>query len=404
MSKSAVETRAAGSAVERIQVIPLTVLCLVVLMIYGSTYLLISLLPVHLRALGISERNLGTIMGLFSLAALLVRPAAGLLADRVGRRPSSFVGASVIGLSCIGYALAGASTIFLARILNGLGWGAVTAATATVAADLAPPSRRGFVLGIYGTVTGIALAVGPAAGNWLSGRLGLTETFWIAAVFGFGAALGILFLHAQPPPKVSRGRFGLHHLITRPALGPAAIMLCFTLMYGTVLTFVPLYTKDRGMGGSGTFFAVFAAVLIVMRITGGRLSDRWGRFAVIGPGFVCAGVAMALLAQAHHQAPLLAAAVVFAVAFAFIQPATQAWAVDRSPAHLRGTTLSTVVAAQDLGISLGSAIAGIIADALGYTALFGLLTLVSAAGLLTAWLVLRASRARLQPARREGTA
>ncbi|HET7038108.1 MAG TPA: MFS transporter [Thermomicrobiaceae bacterium] len=378
-------------SVERIQLLPLAALCLVVLLIYGSTYLLLAVLPIHIRALVGSESTVGTIMSLFSLAALLVRPFAGLLADRVGRRPSIFAGALLIGVSCIGYALAGAHTIFLARILNGLGWGAVTAATATVAADLAPPSRRGFVLGIYGTVTGLALAVGPAAGTWLAGRLSLTTTFWIAAACGFAAAAGILLLHAPSPPRAPSSRFGLHHLFTRQALGPAAIMLCFTLMYGTVLTFVPLYAIDRHLGSSGAFFSVFALVLIVMRVTGGRLSDRWGRFAVIAPGFIFAGVAMVVLAGAQQRALLLLAAVLFAVAFALVQPAAQAWAVDRSPAELRGTTLSTVVAAQDLGISLGTVAAGFIADAFGYGGLFLVLTVVALAGLATAWLVFRAA-------------
>ena len=151
---------AARSPLAGVAALPMTILLIVVLLIYGSTYLLISLLPVHIRNLGHGEATVGTIMSLFSIAALVTRPFAGVLADRAGRRHSIFIGSVLIGLSCIGYSIAGSSTIFLARLLNGVGWGAVTAATATVAADLAPPNRRGTILGIYGTVTGLALAVG----------------------------------------------------------------------------------------------------------------------------------------------------------------------------------------------------------------------------------------------------
>jgi MFS family permease len=291
----------------------------------------------------------------------------------------------MIGLSCLGYSIAGSNTIFLARLLNGIGWGAVTAATATVAADLAPSNRRGTILGIYGTVTGLALAVSPSAGIWLSKQVSLNTSFVLAAVFGFGAAIAILFLHAPTPARpANRGNLGIGQMFSAAAIAPASIMLCFTLIYGTVLTFIPLVTIDRGLGDSGPFFAVFAVALIFLRISGGGLSDRLGRFAVIGPGFVSCAVAMVVLAYARNQPLLLTGAILFAIAFAFIQPATQAWAVDRSPDHARATTLSTVVAAQDFGISFGAIGAGFIAEAFGYTTLFLVATIVAACGLAVA--------------------
>lgn len=371
-----------------VSAVPMIILLFVVLLIYGSTYLLISLLPVHIRNLGHSEASVGTIMSLFSIAALVTRPFAGVLADRASRRHSIFLGGIFIGLSCIGYSVAGTNTIFLARLLNGIGWGAITAATATVAADLAPPNRRGTILGIYGTVTGLALAVGPSAGIWLSKHVSLDTSFIVAAVFGFGAAIAILFLDAPSPARqANRGRTSVLQMFSRTAIAPASIMLCFTLIYGTVLTFIPLVTIDRGLGDSGPFFAVFAVALIFLRISGGGLSDRLGRFAVIGPGFVSCAVAMIVLAYAKSQPLLLTGAILFAIAFAFIQPATQAWAVDRSPVHLRATTLSTVVAAQDFGISFGAIAAGFVAEAFGYVVLFLVATAVALCGLTVAVIV-----------------
>jgi len=210
-------------------------------------------------------------------------------------------------------------------------------------------------------------------------------SFLRASGCGFGAAVAILFLCSPAPAtKTNRTQVSLIKMFSSTAVAPASIMLCFTLIYGTVLTFIPLVTKDRGLGDSGPFFAVFAVALIFLRISGGGLSDRLGRFAVIGPGFVSCAIAMVVLAYANSQAILLAGAILFAVAFAFIQPATQAWAVDRSPIHARATTLSTVVAAQDLGISFGAIGAGFIADAFGYTDLFLVATVVAACGLAVA--------------------
>lgn len=392
--------KAIRSPLVGVPALPMTMLLIVVLLVYGSTYLLISLLPVHIRNLGHSEASVGTIMSLFSIGALITRPFAGVLADRASRAHSIFLGGLFIGLSCIGYAIAGKNTIFLARLLNGIGWGAVTAATATVAADLAPSNRRGMILGIYGTVTGLALAVGPSAGIWLSHHVNIDASFLLAAVFGFGSAIAILFLRSpKPATQVSHGTISVLQMFSRTAVAPASIMLCFTLIYGTVLTFIPLVTIDRGLGNSGPFFAVFAVALIFLRISGGSLSDRLGRFSVIGPGFVSCAVAMVVLAYAHNQGILLTGAVLFAIAFAFIQPATQAWAVDRSPVHARATTLSTVVAAQDFGISFGAIAAGFVAEGFGYTVLFLVATAVALCGLAVAITVFLKARPQNPPAR-----
>lgn len=378
-------TKARRAELAGVAAVPMAVLLLVVLCVYASTYLLISLLPVHIRNMGHSEASVGTIMSLFSIAALLTRPFAGVLADRAGRAYSIFIGGLFIGVSCIGYSMSGPNTIWIARFINGIGWGAVTAATATVAADLAPPNRRGTVLGVYGTVTGLALAVGPSVGIWLSHQVSLNVSFIVASVCGFGAAVAILFLHAPAPPRLAtRQRIGMAQLFTKSAVGPALIMLCFSLIYGTVLTFIPLMTIDRGLGDSGPFFAIFAVGLIFLRISGGGLSDRLGRFAVIGPGFVSCAIAMFVLAYTHSQLPLFSGAILFAIAFAFVQPASQAWAIDHSPDHARATTLSTVVAAQDFGISFGAIGAGFIADGLGYTSLFIVATGVAVCGLVVA--------------------
>lgn len=393
------ETRASRSPLAGVAALPMTVLLIVVLLVYASTYLLISLLPVYIRGQGHSEATVGTIMSLFSIAALVTRPFAGVLADRAGRVYSIFLGGMFIGLGCIGYAIAGPNTIFLARLVNGIGWGAVTAATATVAADLAPPNRRGMVLGVYGTVSGLALAVSPSVGIWLSNHVSLHVSFIVASVCGFGVAGAIPFLKApKPPRRERRNRIEVSDLFTRSAIGPASIMLCFSSIYGTILTFIPLVTKDRGLGDSGPFFAVFAVGLIFLRISGGGLSDRLGRFAVIGPGFVSCAIAMVVLAYTHSQVPLYSAAILFAIAFAFIQPASQAWAVDQSPIHARATTLSTVVAAQDFGISFGAIGAGFIADGLGYTVLFMVAMVVALCGLAVAITVHRKTVALSEPA------
>lgn len=378
---------------------PLALLFGVVLLIYASTYLLLSVLPVHLRDLGSGETIIGWILGSFSVAALLVRPFAGVAADRIGRRPCIAVGGLLIGASCLGYTVPSPAVIFAARVGNGFGWGAVTAVAATVAVDLAPRDRRGTVLGLYGMTTAIALAVGPSIGQWLADWAGNSVAFVVASACGFGAAAGVLLLRAPAPPRVrTSGRLTLGSLVVPSALGPAGVLLCFMLIYGAVLFFIPLVTLDRGLGSAGPFFAAFAATLVLLRVLGGGVSDRMGRTRVIGTGLACSALATVLLAFMASRPALIVSAIVFGAAFGLIQPASQAWAVDRSPDHLRGSTLATVVAAQDLGISAGAILAGFTADYFGYAPLFLSGTALSFAGLVALAQVKRRGPLRAKPA------
>jgi len=54
------------------------------------------------------------------------------------------------------------TSLLLLRVLHGIGWGAATTAASTLIADIAPPSRRGEAMGIFGMASNVAMAIGPA--------------------------------------------------------------------------------------------------------------------------------------------------------------------------------------------------------------------------------------------------
>ena len=99
-----------------------------------------------------------------TLAATLL--GAGVLADRLGRRA---VFAAGLGAFTASSALCGAATsglvLDLARALQGVGGAAVFAASLALLAHEFRGAERGFALGIWGAVTGAALALGPVVGG-----------------------------------------------------------------------------------------------------------------------------------------------------------------------------------------------------------------------------------------------
>jgi MFS family permease len=336
---------------------------------YASVYLLVPILPLYLQQRGASTVVIGALLGSMSMAALIFRPFAGWLSDAFGRRPLIALG--LAGLLVFNAALpfvAGFALFGLLRIISGFGWGGLTANANTLAGELAPPGRRGEAIGYYTMAGSIAFAVGPAVGLYLIRIRGYEAAFWAAAGLTVLALVLSFFLQAQP--RAPLAPLNLGNLISWPAMAPAGLVVLHAMTYGGLITFLPLLARQRSLGDPGLFFTIYAAALIVLRGAAGRLSDRLGRPAVIAPGLFCGAASMLTLALAAARWQMLVAAVLFSLAMAAVQPPTLAWALDVGGGR-RGTAMATMVAAQDLGISLGGAVLGYVGTLAGYGALFG---------------------------------
>src|SRR6476620_10593224 len=108
----------------------------------------------------------GVVVGSYAVTGLLLRPIAGRLADHRGRRPTVLVGSILVALSGFLYlAPLGIPGLILARLLLGAGEGTVFTAGSAWIVDLAPPERRGRVIGLYGLAVWSGLSLGPPIGE-----------------------------------------------------------------------------------------------------------------------------------------------------------------------------------------------------------------------------------------------
>lgn len=69
----------------------------------------------------------------------------------------------------------------------------------------------------------------------------------------------------------------------RAVLVASLTLFAAATLYGTVITFLPVYAPERGIIHFGVFFTTYAAFTLISRIIAGKLSDRFGRRAVILP-------------------------------------------------------------------------------------------------------------------------
>ena len=127
-----------------------------------------SLLPTMPRyvedVLGGNGFEVGLVVGAFAVSAAIVRPWAGRIGDRYGRRVLLSGGALLVGVTTLAYTLVDAVPGLVGlRLVTGLGEAAVFVGAATATQDMAPSHRRGEAASYFSVALYSGLALGPGA-------------------------------------------------------------------------------------------------------------------------------------------------------------------------------------------------------------------------------------------------
>ncbi len=334
----------------------------------------------------------GIAVGAFALTALASRPLAGYVTDLRGRRPVVVVGALLAGAAGLLYLVpAGLPGLIGARLVLGAGEGMVFTAGATWVVDLAPPDRRGRVIGLYGLAVWSGLSLGPPIGDALL-RASSYEAVWVfSAVCPFLGALVALGIPDRHRPSSEPNRPLLALESVRPGIGISLASVGFAAM----ASFIVLHLEAEGSGHGTAVFTAFAATVVLTRLIGGDLPDRIGPLRCAAGAAALEAAALALIALAESLTLALAGAIGMGMAFALLYPSLSLVAINSVSESRRGSALGTFTAFFDIGIGLGAVLTGIAAALGGYPAAFWL---GSACAVGTGFVVTRAlGRARASP-------
>lgn len=329
-------------------------------------------LPLFIKELGGSDQAIGLVVGIFTFSSLIFRPYAGKILETKGRQFVYMLGLTlfVISLGAIAF-VTSIGLLLTMRIMQGAGFGFSTTATGTIATDLIPPKRRGEGMGYFGLSGNLALAMGPALGLTLVGKISFTSLFLVCALSALIALVLSTFVRykkvEQSPHQAATIKFDIFE---KSAIQPSLLLFFLTFTFGGIASFLPLYATQKGIAGIETYFLVYAIFLMLSRTFSGRIYDRKGHTYVFPPGVLLVFVAMLLLAWLPSTTVLLIAAAVYGLGFGSVQPALQAWAVDAAAVNRRGMANATFFSFFDLGIGIGAITFGWLAQEFGYATIY----------------------------------
>jgi MFS family permease len=370
-------------------------------MIYGPAYLRMAfsyffvvssfgaffLFPLFVIGHGGSKSDVGILMGVFGLSAVVSRPWVSGMIDRVGRKKSFTLGTIIMAVLPLAYLLFQGELkefylpLLVVRLAHGVGLAIIVTAALTYIGDLVPAARLNEGIGMFG-VTGLAgTAVGPVVAEMVINHFGFPAYFICASLLpliGLIAHLPLPDTYVRHPQTVSRSFLGL--MRERKTLAVVFVALLFGVGLSASTTFVTPYAKERELAFISLYYISYSSTAILTRFFGSRLADRVGEERIIPHSLLLVGAGYLVLLFAGNTWVLALSGLVTGCGHGLLFPSINALAIRNEPAEMRGKATGIFTGSIDAGSFAGSVVLGYIADLAGFQVLFIVSTLAFVGG------------------------
>jgi EmrB/QacA subfamily drug resistance transporter len=174
-----------GMSTRAITIWTFIVTSVAVFMVSLDNLVVTTALPVIKHDLGASLQGLEWTVNAYTLTFAVLLLTGAALGDRFGRKRMFLTGLAIFTLGSAAAALAPSiGWLIAARASQGVGGAIVTPLTLTILSAAVPPARRGLALGIWGGVSGLAVALGPVVGGAVVDGLSWQWIFWLNVPIG----------------------------------------------------------------------------------------------------------------------------------------------------------------------------------------------------------------------------
>ena len=336
----------------------------------------------------------------FGMAKSFTNLAAGVGAERLGRRPLLILGWAVALPVPLLIAVAASWTwIVAANALLGINQGLAWSMTVVMKIDLVGPRRRGLALGLNEAAGYGGVAVAAAISGWLAAELAPRDVL-VAGAAGIAlTALAVSVAFVRDTAGHVRAEQERHHdsdehaprlaeafpdaSYRRPSLRACSQAgLVNNLNDALAWGIIPLFLAANGASPSrvGLVAGLYPGVWGIGQILAGQWSDRVGRKPLIVAGMLLQAAALALLAASDGRVGLAAAAaVLLGAGTALVYPTLIAAISDAVSPVARAPTVGVYRFWRDMGYVAGGLLAGLAADALGYSGAIAIVAALTAA-------------------------
>ncbi len=344
-----------------------------------SSDMIYPLLPVFLTAtLGAGPAALGIIEGVAEATASLLKLFSGAWSDRIGKKKPLVVAGyllSSVARPLVGFA-SGWGHVLAVRFSDRIGKGIRSSPRDALIAASVPAEDRGRAYGLHRAMDHLGAVFGPFAAFLLLAGAGLSyrSVFFLAAVPGAAAVAALLFFVRDAGTQRAASGAGV---VLTGGLPPAfrrylLIVSLFTLGNASD-SFLILRAVDSGVPAAWVplLWGAFHVVKSSFSTYAGILSDRWSRKHLIIGGWVVYAATYTLWGIVEGAAWMVTLFLVYGLYSAATEGTERAFVADFVPQERRGTAFGWFHLAVGLSALPASIMFGVLWDAYGPRAAFG---------------------------------
>jgi MFS family permease len=337
------------------------------------------LFPLFILKNGGDSVDVGIQTFIFFFPAVIMRPVAGFLTDRIGRLRVLWFGSSLMVITAFLFLLLKGNyeqikiPMACNLFLRGISFAAFYTAFFTYIVDLSSPENRARVIGMFGVSGLVAHGMAPWIGQHVMDAFGFS---------GFFAGSGVLSLVSLVISTALKEK----HVSSAPEEGGIAIVrkvvlssrnwivLPGSFVFGYVVasynTFGAPYFQSVGGAETGYFFLAYGLTAGTVRIIFGGIADHYPRWKLVAIFFTLQGLGLSILLLEPVSKYYLLAGAVSGGAHGILFPSLGAMAMDLHPQKYRGIVASVFTGTMEFGFSSGSYILGVVVAIAGYRAMF----------------------------------
>ncbi len=337
----------------------------------------------------------------FGLAKSFTNLGAGVFAERLGRRRLLIVGWGLALPVPLMIALAPSwQWVVAANVLLGVNQGLAWSMTVVMKIDLVGPKRRGLALGLNESAGYGGVALAAALSGWLATEFAARDVLVVAgaAIAVIALATSVLFVRdtaghmtleqSRHDPNANEAAPALRQAFPDATYRQPVLRSCSQAGLANNLNdalawgLVPLFLAANGASVSeiGLVAGLYPAVWGIGQILTGHWSDRVGRKPLIVSGMLVQAAALALLAGSDGAVGAAAISAVFLGAgTALVYPTLIAAISDAVSPIARAPAVGVYRFWRDMGYVAGGLLAGLAADAIGFSGAIALVAALTAA-------------------------
>lgn len=355
---------------------------IVVILYWMSQYIYAASLPSYVQSKTSSLTSVGVILSMYGLWQAIVRVPVGVCTDWLGwRKPFILTGLALAGVGA--WVLTTSDTangLMIGRTITGIAAGAWVPLVVAFS-SLFPPRDSVRAAGFLILFQACGRIVASAANGPLNNLGGYKLAFYAAMAI---SVLALLFACAVREPR----RPSLHPsvsligrlLIRRDVLLPSVLAaLSQAVTWGVSLSFIPIVAKQ--LGGTDNTQSVLAALAVIMLAIGSfavnAITKRLGPRRVVALSFALFFIGSMLAALAGSVATLIASQICLGLALGFTYPTLMGLSIRMVVDGERTIAMGLHQTMYAIGMFVGPALSGMLAQALGIHRMFALMGFIA---------------------------